>query len=179
MNVKQEVKKAKKGDHEAFIRLVLEIKLKMYGLAFSILGRDEDCADAIQETILKAYKSLHTLRKPEFFNTWIFRILINECHQVLRNKKRLVPVDNLDEIDKPRPPTDYDAVDIRDAVEQLEEQQQIVIQLFYFQDMPLLAVAELLGITENAVKGRLFRARRQLLQILGDTPERKVAHESK
>ncbi|KHF36108.1 RNA polymerase sigma factor SigV [Paenibacillus sp. P1XP2] len=174
MNVKQEVKKARKGDHEAFIRLVVDIKMKMYGLAFSILRSDEDCADAMQETILKAYKSLHTLKKAEFFHTWICRILINECHQVLRNKKRLVPVDNMEDMEQLKPASDYDSLDIRDAVEQLDEPLQTVIQLFYFRDMPLLSVAELLGITENAVKGRLFRARRRLLQILGDTPERKA-----
>ena len=169
MDLKQEVKKARKGNHEAFIRLVLDIKLKMYKLSFSILQRDEDCADAIQETILKAYKSLHTLKKPEYFNTWIFRILINECHQVLRKKARLVPVDDVEDVCTPMHVSDYDSVDIRDAVDQLEEQLRTVIHLFYFQDIPILDIAEMLGITESAVKGRLFRARQQLLQMLDDT----------
>ncbi|MFB5266063.1 sigma factor [Paenibacillus enshidis] len=104
---------------------MLDIKLKMYKLSFSILQRDEDCADAIQETILKAYKSLHTLKKAEYFNTWIFRVLINECHQVLRKKARLVPVDDVEDVCTPMHVSDYDSVDIRDAMDQLEEQLRI------------------------------------------------------
>ncbi|MDP1509438.1 sigma-70 family RNA polymerase sigma factor [Paenibacillus sp. CMAA1739] len=138
MNVKEEVKKARKGDHDAFIRLVLAIKVKMYGLASSILRSDEDCADAIQETILKAYKSLHMLKKTEFFHTWISRILINECRQVLRNKKRLIPIDDMESMDKLKPVPDYDSLDIRDAVEQLDEPLQTVIQLYMVLSFPTM-----------------------------------------
>lgn len=179
MDIKQEVKKARKGDHEAFTRIVLSMKMKMYGLAYSILRSNDDCADAMQETILKAYKSLHTLKKPEYFQSWIFRILINECNQLLRNKSRLVPVENFDHIAKHKPETEYEAIAIREAVEQLDESLRMVVHLFYFQDMSMRSVGEVLGIKEGAVKGRLFRARQQLLHILGESPERRVAHESK
>lgn len=178
MDIKQEVKKARKGDQEAFIRIVLGMKAKMYGLAFSILRSNEDCADAIQETILKAYKSLHTLRKPEYFQSWIYRILVNECNQLLRNKARVVPVADVDQIAKQKNENSYDAFAIREAVEQLDEPLRLVVNLFYFQDLSMRSVGEVLGIKEGAVKGRLFRARQQLMHILGDSPERMVSHES-
>ncbi|MCP1307418.1 hypothetical protein NI000_09170 [Paenibacillus tyrfis] len=52
-------------------------------MAKSILDKDENAADALQETILKAYQSIHALREPKFFKTWIFRILINQCNTIL------------------------------------------------------------------------------------------------
>lgn len=178
MDIKSEVKKARKGDHDAFIRLVLSMKTKMYGLAFSILRNNEDCADAIQETILKSYKSMHTLKKPEYFQTWMFRILINECNQLLRNKSKTVTIANL-ELMAEHGNGDYEAVAIREAVEQLDEPLRLAVNLFYFQDLSMRDVGDVLGIKEGAVKGRLFRARQQLMRILGDSPERMVAYESK
>ena len=60
--LEHEVKRAQRGDREAFIRLFRRLEPELYGLAKSILKRDEDCADAFQETTLKAYKSLSTLQ---------------------------------------------------------------------------------------------------------------------
>ncbi|WP_247903265.1 sigma factor [Paenibacillus pabuli] len=58
-----------------------EIELPLYRTARSIVNKDEDCSDALQETMLKAFKSTNTLKEPSFFKTWIFRILINEPRQ--------------------------------------------------------------------------------------------------
>lgn len=60
------VVKAKAGDPEAFVQLMLEMELPLYRTARSIVNNDEDCADALQETMLKAFKSIHTLREPAF-----------------------------------------------------------------------------------------------------------------
>ena len=71
------VKKAKKGDAEAFITLMEQNKQTMKRVAYAYLGNEEDVADALQETILAAFEKLDTLKKPEFFRTWLTRILIN------------------------------------------------------------------------------------------------------
>ncbi|WP_025691261.1 sigma factor [Paenibacillus zanthoxyli] len=81
MSMEQEVKLAKQGDREAFIRLTRQIENGLYNTARAMVKKDEDIADALQETILKAYKSLDTLREPGFFKTWVYRILINECNR--------------------------------------------------------------------------------------------------
>jgi RNA polymerase sigma factor (sigma-70 family) len=152
---------AKRGDREAFIRMLKHIENSLYLTAKSILRKEEDVADALQETILKAYKSIHSLRQPEFFKTWIFRILINECHTLLAKNSNNVSV-----ADVPAPTAlsdDYENVDLREAVNQLDDQQRIVVILYYFEDMPLRRVADTLGISESAVKMRLARARNTLL----------------
>lgn len=108
----------------------------------------------------------------------MFRILINECNQLLRNKSKTVTIANL-ELMAEHGNGDYEAVAIREAVEQLDEPLRLAVNLFYFQDLSMRDVGDVLGIKEGAVKGRLFRARQQLMRILGDSPERMVAYESK
>ncbi|USB33118.1 sigma-70 family RNA polymerase sigma factor [Paenibacillus sp. YPG26] len=150
------------GDRNAFIELIRQLENSLHYMAKSIVGKDEDVADALQETILKAYKSIHTLREPKFFKTWIFRILINECHTLLAGRSRTVvyaevPVSS-------SPSAEYDNVDLREAVDRLDEQQRIVVILHYFEDLPTRQVAGILNISESAVKMRLSRARETLLK---------------
>lgn len=131
-------------------------------MAKSIVGKDEDVADALQETILKAYKSIHSLREPKFFKTWIFRILINECNTILSSRSRTVVCSEL--LASSSHSDDYDKVDLREAVDRLDEKQRIVVILHYFEDLPLRQVASVLDISESAVKMRLSRARDTLLK---------------
>ncbi|MEK4476753.1 sigma factor [Paenibacillus sp. FSL R7-0048] len=67
MHIDPIVVKAKAGDPEAFVQLMQEIELPLYRTARSIVNKEEDCADALQETMLKAFKNIHTLREPAFF----------------------------------------------------------------------------------------------------------------
>ena len=83
----QDVILAKKGDDEAYIRMIERCKQSMYKVARSYLKNEEDIADVLQESILKCYQSLTRLQKPHFFKTWLIRIVINECNDLLRKKK--------------------------------------------------------------------------------------------
>ncbi|WP_371860450.1 sigma-70 family RNA polymerase sigma factor [Paenibacillus lautus] len=168
-----EVKLAKKGNHEAFIKLIKPLELQMYNIAKAILRQDEDCADAMQESILKAYKSLPSLRHAPFFKTWLFRILINECNMILRKKSHVVPLLNLDQAEHVTPSLDVN-IDLRDAVYRLEEVSRTIIILHYFRDLPLRQIAEMLDLNEGAVKTRLHRARITLSEWLANHRERKV-----
>lgn len=67
MELEDDVILARVGDREAFIRLIHRLEMNMYRVARAIVKRDEDCADAIQETILKAYQSVRTVREPAYF----------------------------------------------------------------------------------------------------------------
>lgn len=164
LEMRLEVQKAQNGDLDAFVRLLRRLESRMYGLAKSIVKRDEDCADAIQETLLKAYKSLNTLKNPEYFTTWIFRILINECSQLLRNRKRAIVMDKL-----PEPKDvltsygrDHQRLDIQEAVDRLDDAPRLVIHLFYYQDLTIKQISDILEISESAVRSRLHRAREML-----------------
>ncbi|GAB6991013.1 sigma-70 family RNA polymerase sigma factor [Paenibacillus pini] len=160
MHIDPIVIRAKAGDPEAFVQLMQEIELPLYRTARSIVNKDEDCADALQETILKAFKSIHTLREPAFFKTWIFRILINECNKMVKSNSRTLPYGEVP--DFPSISKDYEKIELWDAVNHLDENLRIVILLHYLHDMPIKEVADVLEISTVAVKTRLHRARKQL-----------------
>lgn len=154
---------AKSGDREAFISLVKQLENSLYYMAKSMLGKEEDVADALQETILKAYKSIHSLREPQFVKTWMFRILMNECNSILSRRSQTVVYAEVPE--SASLSNEYDKVDLREAVERLEEKMRIVVILHYFEDLPLRQIASVLEISESAVKMRLARAREALLKV--------------
>ena len=86
------VGKAAQGDVGAFLELMDRNSLAMYKVARAILNNDEDAADAIQDTVLSCFEKLHTLEKPEYFKTWMTRILINKCNGILRHHLSLIHI---------------------------------------------------------------------------------------
>jgi len=165
---KTDVQLACSGDRDAFARLIREMQNELYGMARTLLSKDEDCADAIQEAILKAYRGVPKLREPAYFRTWLLRILINECQQIYRKQKRTSPSDNLPE--RAAEPAESD-LDLRQAVERLEEPLRLLVKLHYFADLPLSQIADMMDVSEGTLKSRLYRARRYLAKWL-HLPER-------
>ena len=95
--MKSLVRRAKKGDDQAFVELIEENKQAMYKVAVGILKNDSDAADAIQESILTCYEKLAELKKPQYFKTWMMRILyyieemsIREIGQILQMNENRV-----------------------------------------------------------------------------------------
>lgn len=82
------IKRAQKHDDQAFVELIELVKQDMYKTARSYLHKQEDIADAIQETIITCYENIDRLKQPKYFKTWLIRILINKCNDILRAGKR-------------------------------------------------------------------------------------------
>ena len=80
------VKQAMTGNQDAFMMLIENNKHNMYKIAWTYLQNDADDADAMQEAILACYEKLDTLRQAKYFNTWLNRILINKCKDILHNR---------------------------------------------------------------------------------------------
>mgnify|MGYP001239123599 CR=1 FL=1 len=180
MDMIHEVKKAQKGDRDAFISLIKLLEHDMYGLARSMLKLDEDCADVMQETVFKAYKGLHSLKQPEYFKTWLCRILINECNLLIKKQHHTITMaevpDTVTTVSEKY--SDDEKIDLREAVDRLDETLRVVVSLHYFRDMSIKQISDVLDITEGAVKTRLYRARQILLSSFENTPEGKLSYES-
>lgn len=144
--------------------IVLASEETLYHVAKTLLYNDADCADAIQETIVKAFSKIHTLRMDEYARTWLIRILINECYTILRKQKDLLPLDALAETAQPENTKDYS--DLYEALSRLTEPMRLVITLYYMEGYSVKEIASLLDITESAVKNRLMRARVRIKQDL-------------
>lgn len=154
----QDVLLAINGNKEAFSRLIIEYEKSMYRTAKAILKNDQDCADAIQEAIIKAYQGICKLNNTQFFKTWLIKIVINESSRLLKSQKKLVPVE---EVFKGDLIYGFDGteMEVRHAVDSLDSDLRILTVLHYFEDLSIKRIAEVLDIPEGTIKSRLSRAR--------------------
>lgn len=141
-------------------KLILESEDTMYRVAKTLLRNDADCADAIQESIVKAFSNLHTLRSDSHAKTWLIRILMNECYAVMRREKKLVSLEDYPQEDRGKEEENY--TDLYAAVNGLPEALRLPVVLYYVEGYSIKEVAQLLEITESAVKNRLIRARKRM-----------------
>ena len=161
---------AQSGNEEAFIRLIRSCESSLYRVAKGILKEDLDCADAIQETILKSYHSISKLKNPAYFKTWLIRILINECNDMLKIKRKSLSLTNIENVAEPeKPKNEFD--ELRAAILELNEKYRMVVTLFYFEDCSIKEIAQVLNIREGTVKSRLNRARALLASYLNQVKE--------
>lgn len=143
-------------------RLILESERQMYLTAKTILRNDQDCGDAIQEAIVKAFQKIDTLRQDKYAKTWLMRILINECYSLLRRESRYVSMEEMRELSIGEAEEKKDYSDLYSAMRSLKEELRIPVILYYGEDFSIREIAQILEITEGAVQKRLFRARMQL-----------------
>ena len=148
--------------------VILESQHQMYDTAKAILKDDHDCADAIQETIVKAFAKLDTLRKDRFVKTWLMRILMNECYNICRRSEKILPIDQyMEQIETPQKERENYG-ELYEAVQELREELRIPVVLYYVEDLSCREIAEMLDISEGAVQKRLARAREKLKNRLED-----------
>lgn len=154
------VRRARRGDAEAFIALVEECRMTLRRVALGYLGNEEDVADAIQDTILDAYEHIGSLKKEEYFKTWIVRILINRCTKKYRSNRRTANLEDYSE------EAVYDAgeaeVEFREMLSVLPDDSRAIFQLYYGEQFTVREIAQILDMNENTVKSRLHRGKEQL-----------------
>ncbi len=157
---------AQKGDKNAFGRLIEGVKLKLYKTAMSILKNDDDACDAIQETLISAYKNLNTLKNNNYFTTWIIRILINKCYDIINKNKKII---NLNEKLSRQVDTYYEIYSEKSELESilnwLEEELRMVIVLYYYDELSISEISKMINIPEGTVKSRLSRGRDKIARM--------------
>lgn len=155
-------------EREDFLQKTLEAEKTLFHVAFSILHNEQDCADAVQEAITKAYMKKNQLQNSAYFKTWLTRIVINECYNMLRKKKQYAELCEEVIADKSYL-NEYikeEYLDLYQAINKLEEKEKICVLLFYMEDYSVAQIAEVLKIPGGTVKSRLNRARKQLKGLL-------------
>ena len=153
-------------DRERFVTQVTELQETLYRTARSILRNEQDAQDAVQEAVTQAFARLHTLRDPAKFKPWLLRILVNTCYDACRRRRSTVYLEAVEET-LAAPQSDCEErMSLWSAVMRLPEEQKAVVTLFYYEDLPIRAISEVLGVTQGTVKTRLSRARGRLRQML-------------
>lgn len=164
--VKQIIERAMHGDADAFVQLMENNAQSMYKTARGFFRNEEDIADVIQDTILTCYEKLDTLRRPEFFKTWMIRILINHCNDLIRKNRKTLTMSELPEREDRQKQSELMESEFTMLIDSLDEKYRLVILLYYLEQLKIPEIAKVLDMNENTVKTRLKRGREELKQIL-------------
>ncbi|MCD8155177.1 MAG: sigma-70 family RNA polymerase sigma factor [Clostridiales bacterium] len=161
------VRRAMGGNCDAFGQLIHMHQEYLYRTAFLYVKNEDDALDIVQECILKAYESMGRLRRPEFFKTWLTRILINCAKLHLRRCSRISPGDveerGAGERTSLEPAVSVEEKwDLFHAIDRLPERYRSVVILKYFNDLKISEIASVLEIPEGSVKSYLYRAKKEL-----------------
>ena len=149
-------------DKKEFTRRVLAVENRLYRISCGMLQNPQDRMDAVQEAVTKAWANVDRLRRAEYFETWLTRILINECHNIQKARKNIVPLESLPE----QFADEGENRPLREAILKLDMDLRMPLVLYYMEGYKLREIAEILRLPEGTVKTRLARAKKKLKFLL-------------
>lgn len=174
------VRRAQGGDKEAFEELIRRHQQRVFAVANGILRKREDVEDIAQQVFVKVHFSLKRFDQRAAFTTWLYKITVNECWDLLRKRKvrPLVYESDLSEDQAHQyaaageaslAPDASERIETRQQVERLfekiDERDRVMLMLKEVQGFTVEEIAEMLGLNTNTVKVRLFRARRRIVSL--------------
>lgn len=179
---KELIAAAKAGDERSFEILIQNCKTKAYNIALRYLRNEEDAMDALQESFIKIYRHLDKFKEGSKFDTWVYRIVVNTCNDMLR-KTNVVSMESFTrsdgeeeeytlELPDPEPGPQETILQkeqaklILDALEQLKPDQKEVIVLRDIQGFSYEEISEMLNCSIGTIKSRINRSRSRLREIL-------------
>lgn len=150
---------------QSYITRVRSMERKLYRIAHAILFSDADCADAIQEAVFKGWMKKGSLHEEKYFETWMVRILINECRNLLRSGKNIhLPLNEA--VSAGAQPELNEDIHLRMAIRNLPEKYRMPLLLHHLEGYSLAEIARMLDIPQGMVKSRLHQGRSALRKIL-------------
>lgn len=149
-------KRAIKGDDDAFLSLILTHREALFRTALAYLKNEGDALEAVQEVTFRAYEKIHTLRKPKYAKTWLIRIMMNYCRDVLHKQRRIVFDEEF--MLQHGISEDYTYLEVEEALAQLSDEQRELIYMRYLHEIKIKDIAEMTSIPESTVKTRLYKA---------------------
>lgn len=165
------VVRAQEGDVRAFETLARRHQAALYRLAVRVMGDPGEAEDALQEALIDAWRRIGKFRGDSAFSTWMYRVVTNRCIGMLR-RRRPVPVDRVEDVtaspDSPERTAEIDAsmAALGQALQGLRDDVRICWVLRELEGLGYTEIAEITGASEDAVRGRIHRARVQLAEVM-------------
>lgn len=167
------VKKAQRGDEDAYIQLFKKHEAQLYRTAYLYVRNEEDALDIVQETAYRSFKALKSLKNPALFQTWLVRICITCSLDLLRKNKNIVYMEDFEEIEKAaflqgvgmqqsQGIQGENRVDIMDMLSCLEPEEKSIVLLKYYYDYTFETIGEMLKIPVGTAKTKVYGAMRKL-----------------
>jgi RNA polymerase sigma-70 factor (ECF subfamily) len=163
------------GDRVAFALLVRRHERRVYNLAYRMLGREEDARDATQDAFVTALRKLSSFRGDAAFTTWMHRVAVNACYDILRKRKREPALDLSESAEVVAPRGDHAestavSVDVRRALLAVPLQFRAPLVMHDVQDLAYEDIAAILEVPVGTVKSRIHRGRVALARAMGEHP---------
>ncbi|WP_235715917.1 sigma-70 family RNA polymerase sigma factor [Acetivibrio cellulolyticus] len=166
IDVDKLAKQSIKGNVKAYGELIEMYKDYLYKIAFSYT-RDENIAlDVVRDCVINGFENIKKLRQPEFFKTWITKILINAAKDVLKKSEKYILSDAVEALEPLESSPIEEKLDLYQAIDFLPDNYRSVIVLKYFSDLKISQISYIMGIPEGSVKSYLNRARQELKNYL-------------
>ncbi len=170
------VNEFKNGNISAFDEIVRRYQRKVYSLARKILSNHDDADDVAQEVFIKLFNSLNDFKGESSLFTWIYRITINECNNVLRKKKikEFIPIDEIANLLKLGQTPEQELFDkeernlIERAVEKLPAKQRTVFVMRFFENLDYEEISKILNKPVGTLKANYFHAVKKIQKFIKD-----------
>ncbi len=154
-------------DKREFNQRALGAAGKLHRIAYAILMREADCEDAVQEALLRAWAQREALRQPEFFETWLTRILINVSRSLLKKRGSRRETELADTIPAPKPRD----MALHEALCRLDGKLRLPLVMQHIEGYSVQEISEMLKLPRSTVKWRLHAARQKLRETLTEGDE--------
>ncbi|WP_330404439.1 RNA polymerase sigma factor [Vallitalea okinawensis] len=162
------IKRAKQGDKEALLKLIMDQEQDYYRLAYTYMRNEDDALDALEDMIVIIYEKIQSLKKEKSFYSWSKTILVNRCKKLLKDKKKIVSMDFIEEraclggLEGKE-----ETMLIEEHLTKLNKKHQEVIRLHYYLDYDYQTISQLLHIPLGTVKSRMSIGIKKLKESLG------------
>lgn len=160
------VRQAKRGNVDAYGQLVEANQEYFYKTAYLFTKNEQMALDIVQECVLKGFRNIHSLKQPEYFQTWMIKILMNSAKTLVG---KVIPMQDISQIEIAK---DEEGIsmeekwDLYSAINVLPEQYRMVIILKYFNELKLCEIANIMSVPEGTVSAYLTRAKQKLREYL-------------
>ncbi len=154
-------------DKQSFERRVTACTERLHKIALTMLTVEADCADAVQETLVRAWMHLDRMKQPEYFETWLCRILINECKRILKKRARHATADLPESLAAQAPPDPA----LWHALRQVPVAYRLPLALHHVEGYSVAECAQLLSLPQSTVKWRIHQGKKALKTLLGEGEE--------
>lgn len=174
MNEVELVQKCQEKDLSAFKMIYDRYEQPLLHTAFRMLGQQQDAEDAVQTTFLKLYRGIQSFRSDSKFSTYLFRILLNVCFDMLEKRKNKI-IQVFKKTDLSYRPKNHLKLRLEEAIGKLPERMRACFVLFAVEDIQQNEIAQILNLSVGGVKSNIFQAKARLRAILSDSQVKEKA----
>ncbi len=170
------IQKVLEGDINAFSILVERYQNLVYTVVYRVVKNKEQAEEVAQDTFIKAYESLAKYRGEAKFSTWLYTIAYRKSLDLVKSNKRLITSELIEEINEGDIELVTDALSylqeqerkkiIAESILKLPQETAVLVTLYYFEEKNIKEIADIVGLTADNVKIKLFRSRKKLYSIL-------------